>query len=375
MNEKLRQNRSGLLSPSGFRDVVSGRRRGATASSIRGLLALAEVPYTWIVRRRNRRYDSGENGVHRVEVPVISVGNLTLGGTGKSPMVEWIARHLIFPWWENRKKVGIVSRGYRARFGANDEAMELAWKLPGVPYVQNPDRLSAARLAIDEFGCDALVLDDAFQHRRLARDLDIVLLDALEPFGFEHVFPRGTLREPVEGLVRANIVALSRADLISAEERESIRDRVATLSPSAEWIEVVHAPSELVAFRDEAIAGEELGPHKSLETLRGRRVLAFCGLGNPAGFRHTLAACGYETASFREFPDHYQYHQADLDRLAAEARRLNVDAVICTQKDLVKIRCDRLGDKPLWAIRVGIDFLSGREVLQKRLSNVVSSPL
>ncbi len=335
------------------------------------MLALVEVPYRWVVRRRNRLYDSGASSIQRVEVPVISVGNLTLGGTGKTPMVEWIVRELI----QQRKKVGIVSRGYGARGGVNDEALELAWKLPGVSHVQNPDRLAAARQAIDEFGCQVLVLDDAFQHRRIARDLDIVLLDALEPFGFERVFPRGTLREPVEGLARAHVVALSRADLVSAEERHALRTRVANLSPAAAWIEVVHAPVELVAYGGDGKAGETPAPRQPLESFRGRRVLAFCGLGNPAGFRHTLTACGYEVAAFREFPDHYQYSQADFDQLAAGAQALNVDAVICTQKDLVKIRRDRLGDRPLWAIRVGIEFLSGREVLRKMLSNVVSSPL
>jgi tetraacyldisaccharide 4'-kinase len=294
-----------------------------------------------------------------------------LGGTGKTPMVEWIALQLI----EQRKRVGIVSRGYGARGGANDEALELARKLPGVPHIQNPDRLAAARQTIDEFDCDTLVLDDAYQHRRIARDLDIVLLDALEPFGFEHVFPRGTLREPVEGLARAHVVALSRADLVSAQERDSLRTRVAKLSPSAAWIEVVHAPVELVAYGGEWTAGETPAPRQPLESLRGRRVLAFCGLGNPAGFRHTLAACGYEIAGFREFPDHYQYNLADLDRLAAEARALNVEAVICTQKDLVKIRRARLGDWPLWAVRIGIEFLSGREELLNMLSNIATSPL
>ena len=213
------------------------------AAALRGILAAAEVPYAWAVRRRNRRYDCGAKAVHRVDVPVISVGNLTLGGTGKTPMVEWIVRRFL----AQGKKVGIISRGYGARGGPNDEARELAWKLPGVPHVQDPDRVAAARRAIREFGCQVLVLDDAFQHRRIARDLDIVLLDALEPLGYEHVFPRGTLREPVEGLARADVVALSRADLLTAEQRAAIRDRVAKLSPEAVWVEVVHAPLGLVA--------------------------------------------------------------------------------------------------------------------------------
>jgi tetraacyldisaccharide 4'-kinase len=374
MNEKLRQNRSGLLSPSGFRDVVSGRRRGAIAGSIRGMLALAEVPYTLIVRRRNSRYDSGANRIHRVEVPVISVGNLTLGGTGKTPMVEWIVRYLMNPRSGATKRVGIVSRGYGARGGTNDEALELASKLPGVPHIQNPDRVAAAQRAIREFGCDVLVLDDGFQHRRIARDLDIVLLDALESFGFERVFPRGTLREPIEELARAQVIALSRADLISPEEREVIRARAAKLSPAAAWVVVVHAPVELVAYRDTPKTGETPAPREPLETLRGRRVIAFCGLGNPAGFGHTLATCGYEVAGFHEFPDHYQYHESDLNRLAAEAKRLGVEALVCTQKDLVKIRRDQLGDRPLWAVRVGIEFLHGREVLENKLSEVIASP-
>jgi len=378
MNQAHNPNRRGMFSPSGFRDLVSGRRGGAAAGIFRGILALAEGPYAWIVRRRNRRYDRGQNRVQGVEVPVISVGNLTLGGTGKTPMVEWIVRQLR----GQGKKVGIVSRGYAARGEANDEALELAWNLPDVPHVQNPDRLAAARRAIDEFGCEVLVLDDAFQHRRIARDLDIVLLDALEPLGFEHVFPRGTLREPVQGLARAHVVVLSRADLLTAPERQALRERVAKLSPSAAWAEVVHAPLALVAARCAEQAGGTPAPQtrqagetpalqqQSLERLRGRRVLAFCGLGNPAGFRHTLAVCGYEVVEFREFPDHHHYTQADLESLAATAGQLKVEAVVCTKKDLVKIGRDHLGDCPLWAVGVGIEFLAGQGEVEKKLAGL-----
>ncbi len=343
------------------------------AAALRGMLAAAEVPYAWAVRRRNRRYDCGAIAVCRVDVPVISVGNLTLGGTGKTPMVQWIVRRFL----EQGKKVGILSRGYGARRGPNDEALELAWQLPGVPHVQDPDCVAAARRAIREHECQVLVLDDAFQHRRIGRDLDIVLLDALEPFGFEHVFPRGTLREPVEGLARANVVALSRADLLTADERGAIRDRVAKLSPQATWIEVVHAPLALVAVEEgmgdaggtpiTKNAGGTPAPQQSLETLRGRRVLAFCGLGNPAGFRHTLEMCGYDVVEFHEFPDHHAYRPGDLKALAAAARQTGAEALVCTQKDLVKIGIARLGDRPLWAIRVGIDFRAGREELETKL--------
>ena len=351
-------NRDNLLgvNPSEFRDLVSGRRRGLWAAVLRCGLRWAESPYTWAVRRRNRRYDSGAAAVHSVGVPVVSVGNLTLGGTGKTPMVEWIAR-----WFSDRGvSVGVVSRGYGApRGGPNDEAQELGWKLPGVPHLQNPDRVAAARRAIEEHGCRAILLDDAFQHRRIRRDLDLVLLDALEPFGFDHVFPRGTLREPLEGLGRADLVALSRADLLSPSERQEMRGRAERYAPRAAWLELAHVARSLVAA--------DRSEHP-LESLAGRRVAAFCGIGNPAGFRHTLAACGCHVVDFREFSDHHAYTAGELQRLAATAEQLDVAAVVCTQKDLVKLGIDRLGDRPLRAVRIGLEILAGRDVLEARLA-------
>ncbi len=158
------------------------------------------MPYTIAVTVRNRRYDRGAAEVHNVGVPIITVGNLSLGGTGKTPMVKWLAQR-----FQNAGlRVAIVSRGYGAADGKhNDEALELAQALPNVPHIQNRDRVAAAQRAIGEFKSQLILLDDGYQHRRLGRDLDIVLLDALEPFGFEHVFPRGTLREPLVGLQRA----------------------------------------------------------------------------------------------------------------------------------------------------------------------------
>src|SRR2546430_13721210 len=168
-----------MLRPSEFRDLVSGRQKGLWAAVARGVLRVAEVPYTIAVTVRNRRYDRGAAKVHRVDVPVITVGNLTLGGTGKTPMVKWLAQQ-----FQNAGlRVAIVSRGYGAAEGKhNDEALELAQSLPHVPHIQNRDRVAAAQLAIHDFKSQLILLDDGFQHRRLGRDLDIVLLDALEPF-------------------------------------------------------------------------------------------------------------------------------------------------------------------------------------------------
>ena len=344
-----------MLNPSQFRDLVSGRRRGPTAALMRLALRAAEGPYALAMRWRNRRYDTGAAAVHRVGVPVVSVGNLTLGGTGKTPMVEWIAR-----WFCTRGvRIAVVSRGYGAKAGSrNDEALELTQKLADVSQLQDPDRVAAARRAVEELGSQVIVLDDAFQHRRIHRDLDLVLVDALEPFGFGHVFPRGTLREPLAGLRRADVVALSRADMLPPQRRNDIFQTVARYAPSAATIESAHAPRCLLS---------STGAEAPFDSLRGQPVAAFSGIGNPAGFRHTLEGCGYQLAAFREFPDHHRYTAADVASLTRWTEELAPAAVLCTHKDLVKLSVDRLGETPLWAVAVGLEILGGREALERRL--------
>ena len=215
-----------------------------------------------------------------------------------------------------------------------------------------------AQLAIDTFRAQLIVLDDGFQHRRMGRDLDIVLLDALKPFGFGHVFPRGMLREPVDGLRRADVVVLSRADLVDAAERAALQQTVRHYAPQASYAEVIHAPQRLISA-----AGVEM----PLESVQGQPVAAFCGIGNPAGFRRTLDACGCRIVGFREFPDHHRYTPADLDGLSAWAGDLGAAAVLCTGKDLAKLSVDRLGKLPLWAVGIEMEFLAGQESLESRL--------
>src|SRR6187549_2940724 len=158
-----------LFAAENFRAIVSGQRQGIVPAAIRGLFAAAEPIYGAVVARKNRRYDNGSLPITRVRVPVISVGNLTVGGTGKTPFVVWLAK-----WFRQREvNVVLISRGYGERRGPNDEAREIAASLPDVPHVQNPDRVQAARQAIEEHRAELLILDDAFQHRRIARDLDI----------------------------------------------------------------------------------------------------------------------------------------------------------------------------------------------------------
>jgi tetraacyldisaccharide 4'-kinase len=348
-----------MLSPSDFHQLVSGRKSGPTAKLLRGVLRLAEFPYTWVVNSRNRRFDDGRLPVEKVSVPVISVGNLTLGGTGKTPMVQWLAR-----WFQHRgMKVSLISRGYKSAGNTqNDEARELEQQLPGVAHWQNPDRVAAARVAISELGVEVIILDDGFQHRRLARDLDMVLVDALEPFGFGHVFPRGTLREPLAGLARAHMVVLTRADMADETERARIRGIVELHAPHTRWAECVHAPRSLLASS---------GDEESLANIQGRRVAAFCGLGNPAGFRHTLETCHCEVKAWREFPDHFAYGRRDIEELESWASAQAVDMLVCTHKDLVKLPLDQLGGKPLRALVVGMAFLNGQDALESKLHDLI----
>ncbi len=350
-----------MFRPSEFRELVSGRRRGIGAAAARMVLRGAEFGYAAAMRWRNYRFNRGRLPIERVGVPVISVGNVTLGGTGKTPMVEWLAR-----WYRARGvRVAIVSRGYGAEQGAaNDEALELEQRLPDVPHVQNRDRVAGAKMAIEEFESQLILLDDGFQHRRLARDLDIVLIDTLEPFGFDHVFPRGTLREPLAGLARADIVALSRADVVDAAERETIAHRVRRYAPKAAWLELTHRPRRFVG------AG---GDEQPLEGLAGKRIAAFCGIGNAVGFLHTLASVGANVVALQEFPDHHAYTRDDVEALGQWTKSLEVEAVVCTAKDLVKLRLTQIGGRPLWALAIELDIISGRDALDRRLAEFVAS--
>ncbi|MBC8353532.1 MAG: tetraacyldisaccharide 4'-kinase [Planctomycetes bacterium] len=350
-----------MLDANYFRALVSGRQRGWHASILRAGLLLGEFPYGCAVRWRNWRFTTGKREVHQVAVPVISVGNLTVGGTGKTPMVEWLAR-----WFRERGvRVALVSRGYGAEAGSqNDEALELEKKLPDVPHLQNPDRVEAARTAIDEFETQLIVLDDAFQHRRIHRDLNIVLIDALEPFGYGHLLPRGLLREPIANLKRADVIVLSRADAVAVAARATIRAKAMKYAPQAAWLEVAHQPKSLLS---------STGSESPIDSLQGQRVAAFCGIGNPAGFRHTLGELGADVVELREFPDHHAYHRDDIDDLVTWTRGLDVHAVICTHKDLVKIGVDQVGGCPLFALRIGLAITQGADELNARLESIISA--
>jgi tetraacyldisaccharide 4'-kinase len=341
-----------------FLNLIRGRRRGVWADLQRGGLWLLSVPYGWGVRWRNRRYDRGWP-TYKAPVPVVSVGNLTLGGTGKTPCVEYIARF----YRQLGRRVAVLSRGYGSKQGRNDEARVLEENLADVPHYQGADRVALARRAVAESGSDVLVLDDGFQHRRLARDLDVVLLDASDPWGQGHLFPRGLLREPPASLRRAGIILLTRCDQASAEKMKQLREQAACLACGAPVVETIHKPVEWINADRQTL---------KLDGLLGRRVLAFCGIGNSEAFRQTLLGLGIKPIAFREFGDHHQYTQADLHELDSWAGHRAKDCVmVTTQKDLVKIRLARLGQQPLWALRIQLHVRAGLEALDRKLKEAL----
>lgn len=343
-----------------FLRLIRGEAKGPLAGPARLGLGGIAAGYRAGVAARNLAFDRGWQATHRVGIPVVSIGNITLGGTGKTPAVEWVAR-----WCRARgKRAVILSRGYgdQAKTGLNDEGRVLEENLPDVPHLQGRDRVALARLAEEELASEVLVLDDGFQHRRLGRDLDVVLLDALDPFGLGRIFPRGLLREPVGSLRRAGVVVLSRADLVDEGARRSIRARAERAAGPLRWAEARHAPLDLVDSKGQAYP---------LADLDGRRVAAFCGIGNPEGFRRTLAGLGIEPAEFVAFPDHHAYTGADIRALADRVRASGADLALTTQKDLVKVRAGLLGSAPLRALRIGWDLLDGRGAIEGALAAIV----
>jgi tetraacyldisaccharide 4'-kinase len=258
--------------------------------------------------------------------------------------------------------VGLVSRGYGSTGGRpNDEALELAQRLPDVPHLADTDRVRGARQAIERFGCQLLLLDDGFQHRRLARDFDLVLIDALAPVGYGHVFPRGMLREPLSGWARADALMLSRADLVDPSRRAEIRDQAARYAPRAMWLEARHAPQALLS---------PSGTPVPLESLGGGPIAAFCGIGNPAGFWHSLEQCGYAIADRREFADHMDYTPQHIAEIARWADASDAAAVLCTHKDLVKVGEHWPGGKPLFALSGRLELMSGQSELEAALDGL-----
>ncbi len=343
-----------------FLEIVSGRKRGLRAGVRRAVLRAGSCGYGLGVWARNRLYDRQWLRSTRVAAPVISVGNLTVGGTGKTPCVEYVARYLS----DKGRRVAILSRGYASMGGASDEAMLLKENLPDVPHLVGADRMVLAQVAVDELERDALVLDDGFQHRRLNRTFDLVLIDATEPWGFGSLLPRGLLRESPRELKRAHAVMLTRCDLASAENLAAVRERIGRLSPGIPVFESEHQPRCWINSDGRELAVDELN---------GVAAAAFCGIGNPQGFFGTLNRLGMNVVEQRRYPDHHRYSRGDVEELEQWAIRQPAEAVmLTTQKDLVKLRISSSGGRPLWALKIGLSVRKGEEQLKQMLEHASS---
>lgn len=346
-----------------FDAAIRDRAPGFRNRLIRAACWWMRIPYAAGVRIRNLRFDRDPSRAVRVQIPVISVGNLTLGGTGKTPAVEYFARHLR----TTERRVAILSRGYGSESGPNDEALLLEENLPDVPHLQGRDRVALAGTALEELESEVLILDDGFQHRRLHRDFDIVLIDATRDLANEYVFPRGLLREPLASLERAHAAILTRCDQAGPE---SVRKQLAGLSR--------HFPNlQLATARHAAVEWIREG-HDPLDpsALNGREVVAFCGLANPDAFRRTLADLGVTVLAFRTYPDHHPYTRNDVEALLTWAATFpDHTSVVTTQKDWVKLRTPDLAGRPLLALRVGFTFETGEAELLARLDSMLPQPV
>jgi len=336
-----------------------------------GGLALA---YRTALGLRERLYDLGLLRTGRLPCPVISIGNLTVGGSGKTPLVELAALTLA----ELGARPAVVSRGYRRetrgvqvvadrgglRLGpreAGDEPVLLAERLPGMPVVVGENRYEASRLALERLGASAIVLDDAFQNRTIAKDVEVLAVSARAPWGNGRLFPAGPLREPLAALRRAQLVVVTNGGRgTTASGVARMLERHGCAAP------VLGAGYEVVGLRG-AEGGERLPPRG----MEGRRLLGFAGLASPRSFRETLASIGVVLAGFVEFPDHHWYAPEDLSSLVRQADGAGAEGLVTTEKDWVRLRGLPLPPRPVWVLCVRMvldpDHAAWRKVLGRAL--------
>jgi len=325
------------------------------AAAARGGLAAASVPYAAAVNLRRCLYHKGVLRRYRAAVPVISVGNITTGGTGKTPMVAWIVRELI----DAGARPAVLMRGYKAAGGVSDEA-ELLKRLTGCEVLADADRVAAAGRAASG-GADVLVMDDGFQHLRLGRDLDVVLIDTMNPFGYGRVLPRGLLREPVAALRDAGAIVLTRCNGVTSGQIETLDRRLGELAPRASRHRALHRAVMLI---------DPSGAQRPLRALAGRRVMAFCGIGNPEAFFATVDEVGVDPVACVALADHEAYGRAVLDRLRQAARACKAESLLTTEKDHVKLAAADLGSG-VWRLVVAMEVVHARDELIERIRGVL----
>ena len=347
-----------------IRNVALGADNSFSAILLRSLLRLLSPVYRLVVGIRNWAFDKRILPIRKVPAPVISIGNLTVGGTGKTPMVIWLAEKI-----QSNHQVAIVSRGYGAKAGRlNDEGLEIAHRLDDVVQMQDRNRFLAAQQAIERIGNErrpVILLDDGFQHRKLHRDLNIVLVDATNPFGNGRLIPGGLLREPITSIRRAQVAVLTRSDQVDPDCAKKIKRQLLQLNPDLIWAE---AATVVCGLRD------SIGQVVDQEAVQGKQVVAFCGIGNPAGFEFSLQQHGVECAELVTFPDHHDFTESDLQKLVAKAKELHCSYAVCTGKDMVKIQSLSSTDSqiPVLALTTEIAFLIGEQELLAAVERTIA---
>ena len=302
--------------------LATDKKKGLIAFFLKAILFLLSIIYGAFIRLLicfslfSRR---------KFSLKVVSVGNITLGGTGKTSLVEFIASILK----DRAHKVAILSRGYKKEEGdIGDEPAMLQEKLPGVKVIIDKNRIKSANIAVDS-GMDTVILDDGFQQWGIIKDLDIVTINALQPLGNFQMIPRGILREPVSSLRRASIFILTKSNLVA--DTQNIRQILDKINPSAEIFEAVHEPAGFYSINNK----DALIPAGSLA---GKAVVIFSGIGDPDSFETLIRSQGIEIGRSLRFADHHNYSKGDLDKIISCAREKKLDTIITTEKDAVRLK-------------------------------------
>lgn len=326
------------------------------ARVLRLLLRGVAGGYSVGVRLREFGFQHGYWQTTTLPVPVISVGNITTGGTGKTPAVIWLVRKL---QEMGKRQPVILSRGY-----GQDEVRLLQESLPAIPHFTHRRRAKAGQEALQKLGQQlCFVLDDGFQHRRLVRDVDIVLIDATNPFGYGYLVPRGLLREPLSQLRRAHAIILTRCNQVQPESLQSLSKRIRELAPHALQAQAIHAPKAL----------RLLGKSESYPPsfLWGKTCLLFAGIGNPQSFYRTAATLGIHIAQSVYFLDHHAYSAADLSKLVDQACLARAKCLLTTAKDAVKLLALPTPPLPIWILDIELEIQSGEAELVKLLQPLI----